>query len=59
MPQGRGKDTEIIGLLLSIDTPICNVWDDFQPVRKVSLADFEGNKHQFELWSDEEIKIVT
>lgn len=58
-PLGRGKEFEVIGMLLSVDTPMCNAWNDFTPVRKVSLTDFEGNKHQIELWSDEEIRIVS
>ena len=53
-PLGLGKDSEIMGLLLSIEST-----RGWQATRRISLADFEGNKHQINILSDEEIKIVS
>lgn len=53
----KGKEEAIIGLLMSVDSPSSIFWDEYVP-KKITVIDFDGNKHRVELWSVKDIELL-
>lgn len=53
----KREEGEIVGMLLSVDSPSNLFWNEYSP-KRITVIDFDGMRHNVDLWSASDIEFL-